>query len=298
LYAVDLSKLIGHPDRGFTFPIRLAHNGRSVSTTALGDTGANGFIFIDTDLAVLLCESLGLRTIRLPRECPVQGFNGKAGNPITHAVLLTLLIDGRRQLTIPMLVVDLGRYDVILGRMWFEEYGVLPDCKNYRLIWPNEPTIFDDAVSLTYRPIPRKILKRGELLDEAHQQDADRRGQLMEQKDLTKAEPQSKPRLRSRPFCSTPEVTYWDGVKKMNRALNDTTLVKPSVLDISSISIGEFVKITQCEDEEAFVTTLDEINAVVNQKRMIQIYGLEIDEAQILRSKVPSEYHDFLETGV
>jgi predicted aspartyl protease len=138
--------MLGHPDKNLTFPVQLACNGRSVSVTALGDTGANGFIFIDTNLALILCKSLGLRTIRLPHECPVQGFNGRPGSPITHAVVLTLLIDGRTQRQIPMLVVDLGRHDVILGRMWFEQFNTLPDCRNRRIVWPDEPTVLDEPI--------------------------------------------------------------------------------------------------------------------------------------------------------
>ena len=65
----------------------------------------------------------------------VRGFDGQQTTPITHSIELALMIDGRRVKT-PMLIVGLGEHDMILGRKWFAETGVLIDCKNRCLIWP------------------------------------------------------------------------------------------------------------------------------------------------------------------
>lgn len=292
LYAVDLSKLIGHPDRGFTLPVQLAHNGFSVSISALGDTGANGLVFIDTNLAILLGKSFGLRSHRLPHEVPVQGFNGKPGVPITHAVLLTLMVDGRQQRQLPMLVVDLGRHDLILGRMWFEKFNVLPDCKNRRLIWPDEPSLFENVATKMTTPIPRQILQRP-TINPDHQKDADRRDRLMDE------------RPKSRTPRYQPPRTYAqdrrDAVAKMNRALADkqSEPVKPRPrrkeqqsmpcpIEIAMIGAAGFQRHIEKSDNEIFFTSLYEIDRIIEEKQT----NLDPEESREIRETLPAEYHE------
>ena len=75
-----------------------------------------------------------------------------------------------------MLIVGLGEHDMILGRRWFADTGVLIDCKNRRLIWPDgDPQA---------REWGRIITTTKETLDLAaadlqYQKDADRRDSLM-----------------------------------------------------------------------------------------------------------------------
>ncbi|KAJ5816992.1 Retrovirus polyprotein [Penicillium robsamsonii] len=142
------------------------HNGRSFSILALGDTGADGYVFINSLMVVLLSKRFGLRVEKLSRECPVRGFNGKRAEPIRHMAVLIICIDGRIQRQIPMLIADLGRYDMILGRMWFAEHDVLLDCRRHRMIWPDERTLFDEV-------------------DDIHQKDVDRRDRLSELAEIT-----------------------------------------------------------------------------------------------------------------
>jgi hypothetical protein len=37
-----------------------------------------------------------------------------------------------------MLIVSLEDHDMILGCKWFVQTGVLIDCKNQRLLWPDD----------------------------------------------------------------------------------------------------------------------------------------------------------------
>ncbi|KAJ5145637.1 Retrovirus polyprotein [Penicillium bovifimosum] len=153
-------------------------NGRSFSISALGDTGADGSIFINSALVELLGQH-GLRTQRLDRECPVNGLDGKPSRPITHAVILSMGIDGHIQQQIPMLVADLGKHDMIIGRLWFSEHDVLLDCRRRRMIWPHEVSLFEEVASKIALPTPLTILKNPRNL--THQKDADRRDKFLEQ---------------------------------------------------------------------------------------------------------------------
>ena len=175
---LNLTKLLSPAKDSLVFGAQLAVNGRTVEVSCLGDTGADGYIFVNENLVGLLA-SLGLRTRRLPEPCPVTGFDGGLRDPITHAVKLPLMIDGRVQIRQPMLVTELGKHDVILGKMWFAEHGVLPDCKNHRLIWPEQTSLREEVITQASRPIPKRILRRPQPCED-HQRDADRRDKAID----------------------------------------------------------------------------------------------------------------------
>jgi predicted aspartyl protease len=119
-----------------TIPCTLSFNGYSVKLEALADSGANGFVFINTLCAIDLAKFLNVKAQRLPQPIGVKGYNGKANNAITHIIRLHLTVDGRRQYNLPLLILDLGSHDVIIGRKWFEYFGVLIDPKRRCLQWP------------------------------------------------------------------------------------------------------------------------------------------------------------------
>jgi hypothetical protein len=134
---VDLTQLIG--GKHFTISCTLAYNGYRVQTSALVDSGANGFVFIDTQCATNLARFLDVAFTPLPTPYPVRGFDGKPGRPATHAIILNLGVARRQQRRIPMLILDLGNHDLILGRKWLSYFDVWLDVRNQRLLWPNQP---------------------------------------------------------------------------------------------------------------------------------------------------------------
>jgi predicted aspartyl protease len=115
----------------------IAHNRYTVKLNALADSGANGFVFINTLCAIDIAKFLNVKAQRLPRLINVKGYDRKAGSAITHILRLHLTINGRRQYYIPLLILDLGSHDCILGRKWFVFLGVLIDAKRHCLRWPD-----------------------------------------------------------------------------------------------------------------------------------------------------------------
>jgi hypothetical protein len=121
----------------FTFPYIISNNGLGIKTSSLINTGINRYTFINSKFVKIIECFLDIKPVLLKSLCNVRGFDGKQATPITHYIELTLLIDGRKVL-VPMLVVGLGGHDIILGRKWFVSTSVLIDCKNRRLIWPDD----------------------------------------------------------------------------------------------------------------------------------------------------------------
>ncbi|EED22558.1 conserved hypothetical protein [Talaromyces stipitatus ATCC 10500] len=147
-------QLIGREKDSFTIPIQIAKNTHLITTQALADTGANRLAFIDTNFAILLSRFLKVRTHRLENKCAVREYNSKTATPITHAIIFMLIVDGRRQLDVPFLIVNLGKHDVILGRMWFAKHNILVDCAKKRLLWPEEVSLKDEIVTKGYMRLP------------------------------------------------------------------------------------------------------------------------------------------------
>ena len=178
LQSLDLRKLLS--PSSLTFKAKVAMNGKTISVSCLADTGADGYLFVNINLIGALINHWGLRTKRLPQECPVTGFDGELRQPITHVAKLTFMIDGRVQQSQPMLIADIGKHDMIMGRLWFEEHGVLVDCRNYHLFWPDQISLKEEVLNQFLKPIPRQILKRPKP-EASHQKDMERRDALMEQ---------------------------------------------------------------------------------------------------------------------
>jgi len=179
---IDLSQLVGGDS--FTIPCTLSLNGTGTVVQALNDSGANGFLFVNTRLARDISSFLGAEIIPLAREIPLKGFDGKASSPVTQALFLNMSIDGRRQLLAPFLIVDIGGHDMIIGRKWFSYFNIHLDIRKRRLLWPPEhpPTPYFAREIL----IPRESLtKSNSTLP--YQDDIDYRQQLFDIEDARSA---------------------------------------------------------------------------------------------------------------
>jgi predicted aspartyl protease len=70
-----LQDLLRKDSDSFTIPVKIIQNGCLITISALIDTGANGFAFIDTNLTTLICQCFEIQTIPLGAECAVRGYN-------------------------------------------------------------------------------------------------------------------------------------------------------------------------------------------------------------------------------
>jgi hypothetical protein len=153
----------------------------SILTKALADTGANGFAFLDLFLAEKLARHFNHHVVPLKKPCRVKGFDGKTENAITHLMILSLVIDRRVMYNLPFLIVQLGKHDVILGRMWLAKYGVIVDCARRRLLWPEEVSLKEEIQVKQFVPLPKKLLLRDREIEIPHQKDAERRDKAFDQ---------------------------------------------------------------------------------------------------------------------
>jgi hypothetical protein len=137
LVEIDLTRLIGGD--ALIMPCTISINGLGIKSSSLIDTGANSYTFIDTKLVKLAERFLGVEPQPLPLPYTICGFDGKPAESAKKYIEVLLLIDGR-SINIPMIILNLGDYNIILGRKWAVYIDVLVDCRRHRLIWPkNKP---------------------------------------------------------------------------------------------------------------------------------------------------------------
>ena len=112
-------------------------NSNKIKTTALLDTGATGYLFVDPSMARRICDNLLIEPIRLSKPKAIHGFNGKQAPNVTHAIYSTMTVKDHRETTTSMLITKLGQHQIILGKPWMKKHGALLDMRTDRLsFWP------------------------------------------------------------------------------------------------------------------------------------------------------------------
>lgn len=122
---IDIHDLLDSNHDHFCTDKQLVKNGLSVASSSLIDTGAGGYGFIDAKFLNLTGSRLGATLIPLKKEVNVKGYDGNSPQGITHAVRFSIQIDGRRIDDEPLLVLNLGNHEIILGRKWLAEHNIL-----------------------------------------------------------------------------------------------------------------------------------------------------------------------------
>ena len=132
----------------YTLPTQLNIKGYTFHTRALGDTGANGFLFINTELATLFIRHYSACSKPLFYAVLVTGYNSQESFKITYYIRLTLQINNRRFVRMLFCITPLGTYNVIIGRKWFAYFRINLAITDRKLIWPRSlpPTYFFDKL--------------------------------------------------------------------------------------------------------------------------------------------------------
>ena len=124
----------------------LCSRGYGVKVNSLVDTGAQGFLFLNSSIARSLSESLQVPIQRLPFKILVKGFQDQIQTPVDRYIRLHMRIDGRTIRNCPFVIIDLGSQDCIIGVKWLRQFRLQLDTYRNRLLWPKEyPATYDAA---------------------------------------------------------------------------------------------------------------------------------------------------------
>ena len=141
----NLAHVLVAPDNECTlcFPIKLLVGKQIVETTALIDSGVmDNFI----DLGLLSLANFPLT--KLPTAIQVYNVNGstnKKGTILCKTTTRMLL--SKESKDIKLMIVGLGRHQVILGMPWLKTWNLHIDWKTHSLSYPSiTPPNYDDHV--------------------------------------------------------------------------------------------------------------------------------------------------------
>ena len=91
--------------------------GNKIKATTLVDTCATRFGFIDENFAEIVCKKLEIQPQRLTKLKPIQEFDKRAAQPVTHTIYPMLSVRNHTKNLTPLLITKLGQHSMILGRL-------------------------------------------------------------------------------------------------------------------------------------------------------------------------------------
>ena len=104
-------------EKSFLIDAHLTSQNRSFSLRPLIDSGSAAYTIIHSNLVDKVCEKLRIQSIPLAKEKLIRGYDGKISKKaITHKILPNLIIESHKELTVPMLIADIGHHEAILGK--------------------------------------------------------------------------------------------------------------------------------------------------------------------------------------
>ena len=86
-------------------------------------------------------------------------------------------VDQRFFRNVPLLILDLGNHDIIIGKTFFASFGINLDVSALRLLWP---TILEPNPSYqTFFELDKNEIQQQRLILGSHQNDVDKRDKKM-----------------------------------------------------------------------------------------------------------------------
>jgi hypothetical protein len=201
-----------------------------------------------------------------------------------------MIIDGRKILNCPFVIVDLGSQDCIIGIKWLKRFKLKLDTDRSRLIW-------SDKHPATYDPAPPILMT---LNQPAHSKDValdiKRRDKLWEQEEYRERNSPSQVIRRIRGLIRVPKflripvaIEPPKPVSKPVRPAPGTPPTQPS-FQIALLSANAFHYKMKQQQNEFFTTSLYEIERVLEEKKGVQD---DPDNARLVQERLPPRYYRY-----
>lgn len=262
----------------------LFYNDKKVMLKALVDTGATGYSFIDETTAYRICEELDLTPIPLSKPKPIKGFDGHlAAKPITHAIYPGIIIQNHSELTAPMLITPLGQHAMVLGKPWLNRHEVILDMRHNSLI-------FEPGRCAHFGAPPKNLaipMFKEPSTCSVNSEPTDKLGGL----DCPVPPKQYK-------ILQRLDAPVTKEVETITKPINSTATAKPKEFNIAMVGAAPFRTIAHQKGTELFSITMCELDTClcnVQGQDSIQISEMTPDEQKDMKTKVPIEFHDFLD---
>ncbi len=105
-------------EMSFLIDAHLISQNRSFSLRSLIDSDLVIYTIIHSNLVNKVCEKLKIQSISLIKEKLIRNYDEKISKKIiTHKILLNLIIESHKKLTVSMLIADIDYHEVILSKL-------------------------------------------------------------------------------------------------------------------------------------------------------------------------------------
>ncbi len=96
-------------------------------------------MIIHFNLVNKVCKKLRIQSISLTKEKLIRNYDEKIfKKTITHKILLNLIIESHKKLTVSMLIADINHHEVILSKLWMNKNEILLNMQNNIIVFLNQ----------------------------------------------------------------------------------------------------------------------------------------------------------------
>jgi len=126
-------------EKSFLIDAHLISQNRSFSLCSLIDSDSVIYMIIHSNLVDKVCEKLKIQSISLTKEKLIRDYDEKISKKIiTHKILLNLIIESHKKLTVSMLIADIDHHKVILSKLWMNKNEILLNMQNDVIVFSNQ----------------------------------------------------------------------------------------------------------------------------------------------------------------
>ncbi len=105
-------------EKSFLIDAHLISQNQSFSLCSLIDSDSVIYMIIHSNLVNKVCKKLKIQSISLTKEKLIRDYDEKISKKIiTHKILLNLIIESHKKLTVSMLIADIDHHEVMLSKL-------------------------------------------------------------------------------------------------------------------------------------------------------------------------------------
>jgi len=126
-------------EKSFLIDAHLISQNQFFSLCLLINSDSVAHTLIHANLVNKVCEKLEIQPISLTKEKLIRDYDEKISKKIiTHKILLNLIIESHKKLTVSMLIADIDHHEVILSKFWMNKNEILLNMQNDVIVFSNQ----------------------------------------------------------------------------------------------------------------------------------------------------------------
>jgi len=126
-------------EKSFLIDIHLISQNQSFSLCSLIDSDSVIYMIVHFNLVDKVCKKLKIQFISLTKEKLIRDYDEKIFKKIIiYKILLNLIIESHKKLTVSMLIADINHHEVILSKLWMNKNEILLNMQNDVIVFSNQ----------------------------------------------------------------------------------------------------------------------------------------------------------------